>query len=101
MGAIGKFNNGFGPNADLACECTQTYHCIKPIFYVMSIILVVQLVNHAPKLTIEQSGSFSRVASECTKIFHTINSFFNFTTIYIYNLVMKASGPRLVEFLNL
>ena len=46
MGAIGKFNNGSGPNADLACECTQTYHCIKQIFYVMSIILVVQLVNH-------------------------------------------------------
>ena len=45
MGAISKFNNGSGPNADLACECTQTYHCIKKTFYVMSIILVVQLVN--------------------------------------------------------
>ena len=45
MGAIIKFNNGSGPNADLACECTQTYHGIKQIFYVMSIILVVQLVN--------------------------------------------------------
>ena len=45
MGATGKFNNGSGPNADLACESTQTYHCIKQIFYVMSIILVVQLVN--------------------------------------------------------
>ena len=45
MGAIGKFYNGSPPNADLACECTQTYHCIKQIFYVMSIILVVQLVN--------------------------------------------------------
>ena len=45
MGAISKFNNGSGPNADLACECTQTYNGIKQIFYVMSIILVVQLVN--------------------------------------------------------
>ena len=45
MGAIGKFNNGSGPNADLACECKQTHHGIKQIFYVMSIILLVQLVN--------------------------------------------------------
>ena len=45
MGAIGKFNNGSGPNADLACECKQTCCCIKQIFNVMSIFLVVQLVN--------------------------------------------------------
>ena len=45
MGAIGKFNNGSGINADLACECTQTYHCIKQIFYVMSIVLLKKLVN--------------------------------------------------------
>ena len=45
MGAIGKFKNGSGPNADVACEWTQTYHCIKQIFYAMSIILVVQFVN--------------------------------------------------------
>ena len=37
MGAIGKFSNGSGPNADLACEFTQTYRCIKKIFNVMSI----------------------------------------------------------------
>ena len=55
----------------------------------------------APKLVIEESGPFSHVASECRQIFHSINSFFNFTTIYIYNLVMEASGPRLVELLNL
>ena len=45
MSAIGKFSNGSGPNADLACECTQTYRCIKKIFNVMSIFLVVQLAN--------------------------------------------------------
>ena len=45
MGPIGKFSNGSGPNADLACECTQTYRWIKQIFYVMSLFLVVQLVN--------------------------------------------------------
>ena len=55
----------------------------------------------APKLVIEQSGLLSHVASECTQISHTVNSFFNFTTIYIYNLVMEASGLRLVELLNL
>ena len=55
----------------------------------------------APKLAIEQSGPFSHVPSECIQIFHSINSFFNFTTIYIYNLVIQASGPRLVELLNL
>ena len=55
----------------------------------------------APKLVIEQAGPFSHVASECTQIFHSVNSFFNFTTIYICNLVMEASGPRLVELLNL
>ena len=55
----------------------------------------------APKLVIEESGPFSHVASECRQIFHSINSFFNFTTIYIYNLIMEASGPRLVELLNL
>ena len=45
MGAIGKFSNGSGPNADLACECTQTYRCVKQSFNVISIFLVVQLVN--------------------------------------------------------
>ena len=45
MGAIAKFSNGSGPSADVVCECTQTYHCIKQIFNVMSIFLVVQLVN--------------------------------------------------------
>ena len=44
-GAIGKFSNGSGPSADVACECTQTYRCIKQILNVMSIFLVVQLVN--------------------------------------------------------
>ena len=43
--AIGKFSNGSGPRADVACECTQTYSCIKQILNVMSIFLVVQLVN--------------------------------------------------------
>ena len=51
----------------------------------------------APKLVIGQSGPFSHVASECTQIFHSVNSFFNFTAIYIHNLVIEASGPRLVD----
>ena len=55
----------------------------------------------AIKLVIEQSGPFCHVASECTQIFHSINSFFNLKTTYIYNLVMEASSPRLSELLNL
>ena len=31
--------------ADVACKCTQTYHCIKQILNVTSIFLVLQLVN--------------------------------------------------------
>ena len=34
-----------GPIADVACECKQTYHCIKQILNVMSIVLLVQLAN--------------------------------------------------------
>ena len=45
MSAVGKFSNGSGQNPDVACECTQTYRCIKQILNVMSIFLVVQLVN--------------------------------------------------------
>ena len=45
MGTMGKFSNGSGSSADVACECTQTDHCIKQILNVMSIFLVVQLVN--------------------------------------------------------
>ena len=36
---------GPGPIADVACECKQTYHCIKQILNVMSIVLLVQLAN--------------------------------------------------------
>ena len=54
----------------------------------------------APKLVNEHSDPFSHVVSECTQIFHSVNSFFNFTTIYIYNLVIEASSPMLVELLN-
>ena len=84
MGAIGKFNNGSGPSADVACECTQTlpYHQanFKCYDYISSGTIG---KPGAPKLVIEQSGPFSRVASECTQISHSVNSFFNFTTIYL------------------
>ena len=36
---------GSGLSADLACECTQTYQCIKQILDVMSIVLLLQLAN--------------------------------------------------------
>ena len=42
---IGKFSNGSGPSADVACECTQTYRCIKQILNVMSVFLLVPLVK--------------------------------------------------------
>ena len=38
----------------------------------------------APKLVIEQSGPFSHVALKCTLIFHTVNSFFNFTIVCVF-----------------
>ena len=28
---------GSGPGADVACECTQTYHCMKQILDVISV----------------------------------------------------------------
>ena len=92
MGAIGKFSNGSGPSADVACECTQTYCCISKFQCYEYIFSGTVGKPGAPKLVIEESGPFSHVASECRQIFHSINSFFNFTTIYIYNLVMEASG---------
>ena len=55
----------------------------------------------AIKLVIEQSGLFSHVASQCTQIFHSVNSFFNLKMRYVYNLVMEASTPRLLELLKL
>ena len=33
---------GSGMNADVVCKCTQTYHCIKQIFAVMNIVLLLQ-----------------------------------------------------------
>ena len=78
---------GSGLNADVVCECTQTYHCIKQILDVMNIVLLLhanfrcdeyifsgttfKLV--ATKLAIEQSRPVSHVAAECPQIFYSIN----------------------------